>query len=74
MVRRQRGIVESPVLQVVRIPFRQREVNRQLHPVSLRLEITMHRRYLEAYIPFYISYQLFPSHHQLPKKDSFVPE
>lgn len=50
MICRERGIVESPVLQVVRIPFGDREVNCEFHPVSLRFEITVHRRYLEAYI------------------------
>ena len=44
VVRRQRRIVEAPVRQVVRVPPLDRHVQRQRHPMPLRLEVAVQRR------------------------------
>jgi len=41
-IRRERGIVEPPVLQIVFVPLMEWEMDRYLHPVSLGFVITKH--------------------------------
>jgi hypothetical protein len=48
MVCSQWGIVETPVLQIVEIPPGHWQMGGDLHPMSLGLEVTMHRGDLEA--------------------------
>ena len=50
MICRQRRIVQPPPLQVVKVPGRHRQMYRELHPVSLRFKIAVHRRNTLSYI------------------------
>nr|POF26317.1 hypothetical protein CFP56_22466 [Quercus suber] len=48
VIRRQRRVVEPPPPQVVEVPMRDGQVDRELHPVSLRLKVAVHRWFLVA--------------------------
>ena len=42
MIRGQRGVVQTPILQVVRVPLSRWQVIRDLHPMPLGLVVSEH--------------------------------
>jgi hypothetical protein len=45
MIRGQRGIVQTPILQIVRVPLSRWQVVREFHPMPLGLVVSKHGRY-----------------------------
>lgn len=52
LVRSQRGVIESPISEIIHgavaVPLLGRQIDRNLHPVALRLVISEHRRRIGA--------------------------
>ena len=48
MVRRQGRVVETPILKVKEVPFRNRQMESNLHPMALRFKVSEHWRRVEA--------------------------
>jgi hypothetical protein len=44
MIRGQRGVVQTPILQIVRVPLSRWQMVREFHPMSLSLVISKHGR------------------------------
>ena len=60
MICRQRGVVQSPPLQIVEVPLRYRELCSNLHPMSLCFEIAEIWWTLEPFYGVSMNISLFP--------------